>query len=75
MPELTGRQQEILKLTIQDGLPLTAQPYQTLATALNVNEEQVLNTIQHWTDTGLIKRFGLVVNHQKGKNIVDKLVR
>lgn len=52
-----------LRQAIQDGLPLTAQPYQTLATALNVSEEQVLNTIQHWTDTGLIKRFGLVVKH------------
>lgn len=55
--------QQRLRQAIQDGLPLTAQPYKTLAIALGVQEDQVMNTIQLWSDTGLIKRMGLVVKH------------
>lgn len=60
---LTGTQQHLLRQAIQDGLPLTPQPYQTLATALGVSELAVMETLQDWTTNGLIKRFGLVVKH------------
>ncbi len=63
--QLSSSQQEILKLAIQDGLPLTSQPYQTIAMALGVAEESVIATLQDWNDSGLIKRFGLVVNHRR----------
>lgn len=52
-----------LRKAIQDGLPLTEQPYLTLAEELGVSEEQVMQTINDWQDEGLIKRFGLVVKH------------
>lgn len=60
---LTDAQQQQLRLAIQDGLPLTSQPYQTLATALGVSESAVMQTLTQWMDDGLIKRFGLVVKH------------
>lgn len=62
---LSSSQQEILKLSIQDGLPLTLRPYQTIAIALGVTEASVIATLQDWNDSGLIKRFGLVVNHRR----------
>lgn len=52
-----------LRKAIQNGLPLTAQPYLTLAEELGLTEAQVMDAIQDWQDDGLIKRFGLVVKH------------
>lgn len=61
--QLSEVQQQQLRQAIQDGLPLTPQPYQTLATALGVSESLVMQTLTQWMDDGLIKRFGLVVKH------------
>ena len=52
-----------LRKAIQNGLPLTQQPYLTLARELGLTEAQVMQTINDWQDDGLIKRFGLVVKH------------
>ncbi len=60
---LDERNQLRLRQAIQDGLPLTRQPYKTLAIALGIKEQQVLDTIQYWTESDLIKRLGLVVKH------------
>jgi DNA-binding Lrp family transcriptional regulator len=63
MDSMSPAQQEALKLAIQDGLPLTPRPYDTLAQQLGLSEQAVIDTLQQWQDSGLIKRFGLVVNH------------
>ena len=63
--QLTAQQQELLKLAVQDGLPLTPQPFQTIASALGVGETTVIETLQQWLEGGLIKRLGLVVNHRQ----------
>jgi len=52
-----------LRKAIQNGLPLTEQPYLTLARELGLTEDQVMQTITDWQNDGLIKRFGLVVKH------------
>ena len=52
-----------LRKAIQNGLPLTEQPYLTLAQELGLTEAQVMQTINDWQDDGMIKRFGLVVKH------------
>jgi DNA-binding Lrp family transcriptional regulator len=52
-----------LRKAIQNGLPLTEQPYLTLANDLGLSETQVMQTISDWQDDGLIKRLGLVVKH------------
>ena len=60
---LTVQQQESLKAAIQDGLPLTARPYATLAQTIDADESAVIAQVQHWVDDGFIKRMGLVVRH------------
>lgn len=60
---LTMQQQETLKAAIQDGLPLTARPYATLAQTIQASEQDVIAQVQHWVDDGFIKRMGLVVRH------------
>jgi len=63
MTVLTDAQKERLKASIQDGLPLTATPYRTLALQLDLPEEQVMTQIESWLEDGFIKRLGLVVRH------------
>ncbi len=63
MHVLTDTQKEQLKAAIQDGLPLTATPYRSLALQLDFPEPLVKAQIQQWTDDGYIKRLGLVVRH------------
>lgn len=63
MQELNNQQCEALKRAIQQGLPLTPRPYLRLAQQLGLSEQVVIDTLQQWQISGLIKRFGLVVNH------------
>lgn len=62
---LSDLQEKSLRAALEDGLPLTPTPYRTLGNAIGLPEKQVIQTIQHWVDTGFIKRFGLVVRHRE----------
>ncbi len=63
---LPSNQQQELRVLIQDGLPITRSPYLRLANMLGLQDESiVMTTIQHWLNTGLIKRLGLVSNHHR----------
>lgn len=57
--------EQTLLSAIQDGLPLTPRPYQTLAEQTGLTESQVIALLQKWQQTGRIKRFGLVVQHHR----------
>jgi len=50
---------------LQSGLPLVRQPYAQLAQQLGWTAAQVVERIAAWLDTGLIKRFGVVVRHHE----------
>jgi DNA-binding Lrp family transcriptional regulator len=52
-----------LLLAIQDGFPLSETPYQTLATELDADVDDVLAAIERLRTDGCIKRIGCVVNH------------
>ncbi len=63
---LPDKQQQELRVLIQDGLPITRSPYLRLANMLGFQDENiVMNTIQYWLNSGLIKRLGLVSNHHR----------
>ncbi|NWO08359.1 MAG: Lrp/AsnC family transcriptional regulator [Alteromonadaceae bacterium] len=53
-----------LRQQLEQGLPLTPRPYQTLAEQTGLTERQVMEAIGQWQEQGLIKRFGLVVKHR-----------
>lgn len=46
---------------LEQGLPLVSQPFATLGWA----EAQALALLARWTDSGVIKRFGVVVRHHE----------
>lgn len=47
------------------GLPLCTEPYREIADQLGIESAEVMSRMQHMTDTGVIRRIGLVPNHYK----------
>lgn len=64
MERLSERERTVLGL-IEDGLPLTARPYQALAEQAGLPEAAVIGAIGALARRGVIKRFGLVVRHHE----------
>ena len=61
---LSEQDQQLIKL-IQGGLPLTSRPYADIAAQLGLEEQQVVERIQAFSEMGLIKRMGIVVRHHE----------
>ena len=49
---------------IAAGLPICERPYQRIAGRLQMSEDEVIARLQAMTETGIIKRFGLVLHHR-----------
>ncbi|CAM2830120.1 Lrp/AsnC family transcriptional regulator [Moritella viscosa] len=68
---LTNEQSNELRVILEKGLPISNQPYLSIANQLNhisgtfVSEQQVIQQIKAWENNGLIKRFGIVVKHRQ----------
>lgn len=50
---------------LQDGLDLVVRPFARLGARAGMQEREVLATLGHWCEEGLIKRFGVVVRHRE----------
>lgn len=64
-PTLSDLQQTQLRRLIEKGIPVAEKPYELLAEQIGAATEQVIAQIKSWQDSGLIKRFGLVVKHRQ----------
>lgn len=53
-----------LLAAIEDGLPLCETPYTKVGDQTGMSEEEVLNRLQRLLDNGIIKRFGMVLQHR-----------
>jgi len=62
---LKQSQQVLLRAMIEKGLPTTSKPFEKIAKNLNTTPTQIINQIEQWQNSGLIRRFGLVVKHRK----------
>jgi len=49
----------------QAGLPLTPQPYQTIAEQLGISAEIVMQRLNSMQEKGIIRRIGVVPNHYR----------
>jgi DNA-binding Lrp family transcriptional regulator len=47
------------------GLPLSLQPYQSLAEQLNLSADEIKIRFQNFLDTGVVRRIAAVPNHYK----------
>ncbi|WP_222433763.1 AsnC family protein [Pistricoccus aurantiacus] len=53
-----------LRQLLEQGLPLTPQPWRTLGEQCAMSEREVMALVAGWQQSGLIKRLGLVVKHR-----------
>ena len=56
------RQQRLLA-ALRPGLPLNLRPFRQLATQCGLTEQEVLQQLQAWQDSGVLRRFGAVLRH------------
>ena len=70
---LSEQDQQLIKL-IQGGLPLISHPYANIAEQLGLEEQQVVERIQAFSEMGLIKRMGIVVRHHELGSTAHALV-
>ena len=49
----------------QSGLPLTPQPYQTLADQLKISSTEIMRRLSIMQEQGVIRRMGAVPNHYR----------
>lgn len=71
---LSEMEKSQLRKLIETGLPKQLKPYQHLAQTLDCTEQQVIAQLTNWQQTGLIRRFGLVVKHRKIGYIANAMV-
>lgn len=55
---------DIIRIT-QQGLPLVREPYHAIASQLGISTQQLIERMQAMTDSGIIRRTGVVPNHYK----------
>ncbi|MCK5878082.1 MAG: hypothetical protein KAG43_10640 [Candidatus Marithrix sp.] len=56
---------QLLIEIIQNGLPLVSHPYATIGEQIGLTETEVIARLNDLIETGIIKRFGIVVYHRK----------
>ena len=50
---------------VQGDLPLISRPFAKLAGELGISEAEVVDRLQAMADTGVMRRFGATLRHQK----------
>ena len=69
---MTGLQRRIVK-SLQDGVPLTEQPFKEIARRLGISEDELLAQIEAWKADGAIRRFGAILHHQQAGYVVNAM--
>lgn len=54
-----------LIVVLQDGLATVSRPYALIGQQLDISEDEVIVRLTRLKQLGLIKRFGVIVNHRK----------
>ncbi len=64
-PCALGEIEQALVRVLQDGLPLRERPYDEIGREIGVTGAFVLETLEGWLATGVLRRFGVVVRHHE----------
>jgi siroheme decarboxylase len=60
-----NEQDKKLIRSLQEELPLVSRPYEELGRRVGLSEQDVLKRVSSWVDSGIIRRFGATVRHQR----------
>jgi DNA-binding Lrp family transcriptional regulator len=50
---------------LQDDMPMDPRPFAVMADQVGITEEQFLSRVKSMVDSGIIRRFGATLHHQK----------
>jgi DNA-binding Lrp family transcriptional regulator len=50
---------------VQNGIPLVSRPYQCVGEQLGIEEDDVIARLQQLIDSGIIKRYGVILRHHE----------
>ena len=70
---LSGLDKSIIRI-IQEDLPLVPQPYKKIAQELGITEDELMNKIKEFNSSGIMRRFGIMVNHRNVGLIAKAMV-
>ena len=59
--------------SIQDGLPLSRDPFAEIANEVGISEEQLLAQLNAWKAGGTIRRFGAILHHHQAGYSVNAM--
>lgn len=62
--ELTELDKKIIK-ELQKDLPLEKQPFSQIAKRIGLEEETLLKRIKEFIESGIIRRFGVTIHHNR----------
>jgi siroheme decarboxylase len=62
--QLTDLDKQIIR-ALQENLPQTLNPYQTLADQLGISEPALLDKVDQYLESGVMRRLGGVVRHHR----------
>jgi DNA-binding Lrp family transcriptional regulator len=62
--DLSEQDRNLLE-ALAPGLPLDPRPYARLGEKLGLGEDQVIAALRRLVETGIVKRFGVIVNHRR----------
>lgn len=51
--------------SLQGSIPVTKRPYKALADSIGISEEKYLMIVEELNESGIIRRFGATLKHQK----------
>jgi DNA-binding Lrp family transcriptional regulator len=54
-----------LLVALQEGIEIIGRPYAALAGRCGMSEAEVLATLARWQQTGVVRRFGVIVRHHE----------
>jgi siroheme decarboxylase len=63
--QLLNNSEQTLLAAIQNGFPLTPQPYDTIAQEIGWSEAEVISALSDLSDRGVIKRLGVIIRHRE----------
>ncbi len=50
---------------VQNGIPMVPRPYHYIGTHVGIEEDEVIARLQQLIDSGIIKRFGVILRHHE----------
>ncbi|MHC6180144.1 siroheme decarboxylase subunit beta [Clostridium sp. JNZ X4-2] len=50
---------------LQESIPITTDPYKNISEELGIDEDELINRMKYYNETGILKRVGAVLYHRR----------